>query len=209
MYVPPAFAEDRPEVLARIIDEHGFATLVTSGESGLMASHVPLLHDAARGVLIGHVARPNPQAADLVDGAEALAIFTGPHGYISPRWYAGEPAVPTWNYAAVHAYGRLRRIEDALDLARIVSALAAKYEAGAPQPWRYEDLPPRFAQGKLRGIVGFEMTITRLEGKLKLSQNREPADRAGVIEALSASSNPGDVALAALMREQEALSSAS
>jgi transcriptional regulator len=209
MYVPPAFAEDRPEVLARIIDEHGFATLVTTGASGLIASHVPLLHDPARGVLIGHVARPNPQAADLKSGAEALAIFTGPHGYISPRWYADQQAVPTWNYAAVHAYGRVRRIEDGAELAGIVSALAAKYEAGAPEPWRYEDLPPQLAHGKLRGIVGFELTITRLEGKLKLSQNREPADRAGVIEALSASPNPGDAALAALMREQEALSSTS
>jgi transcriptional regulator len=204
MYVPAAFAEDRPEVLASFIDANAFATLVTNGEGGLIASHIPLLFDRQRRMLTGHLARPNPQTAHLVDGAEALAIFTGPHAYVSPRWYATAPAVPTWNYTAVHAYGRVRRIEDRAGLAAIVSSLAEIYEAGAEKPWRFGDMPESFVQGMLKGIVGFELEITRLEGKYKLSQNRSLKDRAGVVEALEASGRPDEAAVAALMREREA-----
>jgi transcriptional regulator len=203
MYVPAAFAEDRSEILAEFIAANAFATFVTNGAGGLVASHIPLLHDAARGTLVGHLARPNPQGADLVDGAEALAIFTGPHAYVSPRWYAKAPAVPTWNYAAVHAYGRVRRVDDPEALARIVAELARVYEAGTEAPWRYEDMPEAFVRGMLKGIVGFELTITRLEGKYKLSQNRSIDDRAGVVEALERTGRPGDADLAALMRRRD------
>lgn len=203
MYVPASFAEDRPEILARFVAAHGFATLVTQGEGGLVASHIPLLHDAGRGLLTGHIAKPNPQAAHLQDGAEALAIFAGPHAYISPRWYENHPAVPTWNYAAVHVYGRVRRIEEPGDLARIVATLAATYEAGSSAPWRYADLPTAFAAGMLKGILGFKLAITRLEGKFKLSQNRAAADRAGVVAALRAAGRPEDEAVADLMAANE------
>jgi transcriptional regulator len=203
MYVPAAFAEDRPEILAEFIAANAFATLVTNGTGGLVASHIPLLHDAARGTLVGHLARANPQGADLVDGAEAFAIFAGPHAYVSPRWYMKGPAVPTWNYTAVHAYGRVRRVDEPEALARIVTDLTRIYEAGAEKPWRYEDMPETFVRGMLNGIVGFELTITRLEGKYKLSQNRSLEDRAGVVEGLERSGRPGDASLAALMRRRE------
>lgn len=203
MYVPAAFAEHRPEILAEFIAANAFATLVTNGAGGLVASHIPLLHDARRGTITGHLARANPQGADLMDGAEALAIFTGPHAYVSPRWYAKAPAVPTWNYTAVHAYGRVRRVDDPEELARLVTDLARVYEAGADRPWRYEDTPGDFARGMLKGIIGFELTVTRLEGKYKLSQNRSLEDRAGVVEALERSGRPGDAELAALMRRRE------
>lgn len=204
MYVPAAFVEDRPEVLADFIAANAFATLVTNGVGGLVASHVPLLHDAARGVLTGHLARANPQGADLVDGAEALAIFTGPHAYVSPRWYAKAPAVPTWNYTAVHVYGKVRRADEPEALMRIVTDLSRIYEAGAESPWRFEDTPETFARGMLKGIVGFELAIARVEGKYKLSQNRSVEDRAGVVEALEQSGRSGDAELAALMRRREA-----
>jgi transcriptional regulator len=202
MYVPAAFAEDREEILYEFIAANAFATLVTNGPGGLVASHVPLLHDTPRRTLTGHLARPNPQGVDLEDGAEALAIFTGPHAYVSPRWYTKAPAVPTWNYTAVHAYGRIRRIEDKSELARIVTALAETYEAGAGKPWRYEDMPQAFVEGMLKGIVGFELAITRLEGKWKLSQNRSLDDRAGVVEGLEGTGRRGDAELAAVMRQR-------
>jgi transcriptional regulator len=202
MYVPSAFAETRPEVLADFIAANAFATFVTNGPGGLVASHVPLLHDAARGILSGHLARANPQGADLVDGAEALAIFTGPHAYVSPRWYAKAPAVPTWNYTAVHAYGRVRRVDEPEALGRLVAALSNVYEADVERPWRPEDMPPAFIAGMLKAIVGFELTITRLEGKYKLSQNRAPEDRTGVVAGLEATERAGDAELAALMRRR-------
>lgn len=203
MYIPPAFREDRPEVLADFISANAFATLITAGAGGLVATHLPLLYDAPRGTLAGHLARGNPQCADLVDGAEALAIFTGPHAYVSPRWYAKAPAVPTWNYTAVHAYGRVRRIEDPEPLARMVAELSRVYEADAPAPWRYEEMPETFVNGLLKGIVGFELSVTRLEGKYKLSQNRSREDRASVIAWLEATGRAGDAELAALMRRRE------
>lgn len=204
VYLPKHFAEDRPEILAAFIAEHAFATLVTTGASGPVASHVPVLFDAARRVVIGHIARPNPQVEDLRAGAAALAIFHGPHAYVSPRWYETHPAVPTWNYAAVHATGRVRAIEDAAALGHIVERLSQVYEAAAEAPWRYADLPERSRDGMLKGIVGFELAVERLEGKFKLSQNRNARDRTNVVEALRASPAPGDRALAELMAVREA-----
>jgi transcriptional regulator len=203
VYVPPDFNEDRAEVLDAFIAENAFATLFTSGPAGPIASHVPLLHEPERRVLIGHLARPNPQVEDLRAGATALAVFHGPHAYVSPRWYEVHPAVPTWNYAAVHATGPLRALEDPAALADIVRRLSAKFEAGAAAPWRAEDLPEPYFRGMLKGIVGFELAIERLEGKFKLSQNRQPRDRVRVSEALAASPLPADRDVARLMRERE------
>lgn len=197
MYVPKAFAEDDPDRLAALIEAHDFATLFTDGPDGPFATHLPLLLDRARGprgTLIGHVARANPHWKSF-DGRRGLAVFAGPHAYVSPRWYASQPAVPTWNYIAVHATGRVRAVEDPAALRATMDALARRYEGEGP--WTIAGLPEKFTDGMMRGIVGLEFAIEALEGKAKLSQNRSAADRAGVIAAL------GDHELAAAMRERQ------
>ena len=191
MYVPAHFAEDRIPVLHGAIRERGFATLVSLTAEGLIASHIPLLLDpdtGPHGTLIGHLARPNPQARGAI--GEALAIFQGPEGYITPSYYATKretgKVVPTWNYTAIHAHGTLRFFEGRGRLLDIVTRLTLHHENARPLPWAVSDAPADFVQGMLNGIVGFELTITRLEGKRKMSQNRPGADRAGVIEGLRA-----------------------
>jgi transcriptional regulator len=203
VYIPSHFAEPRPDVLADFIRDHSFGILVSTGAAGAIASHIPFLYDAERGAngtLWGHLARGNPQLKDLAAGREALAIFEGPHAYISPRWYATHPAVPTWNYSIVHAYGVVEPIEEA-ELERLVTRLADRHEAGASEPWRLADQPEKYRQGMLRGISGFAIRVTRLEGKFKLSQNRDATDRARVIAALRAE---GSLELADLMAKREA-----
>jgi transcriptional regulator len=209
VYIPSHFAEPRREVLVDFIRDHNFGILVSAGAAGMIASHIPFLYDAERGehgTLWGHLARGNPQLGDLGRGHEALAIFEGPHGYISPRWYATHPAVPTWNYAIVHAYGRVEPIEDVAELERLVARLADHHEAGAASPWRLADQPEKYRQGMLRGISGFAIRVTRLEGKFKLSQNRDAIDRGRVIAALRAD---GNADLAELMARREAEKAAS
>ena len=204
VYIPSHFAEPRAEVLAEFMRDHNFGVLVSTGEAGLIASHIPFLYDAEpgpHGTLWGHLARDNPQLRDLGAGREALAIFEGPHGYISPRWYATHPAVPTWNYSIVHAYGIVEPIEDVAELERLVARLADYHEAGAATPWRLADQPEKYRQGMLRGISGFGIRLTRLEGKFKLSQNRDATDRARVIAALR---DEGSTDLAELMATREA-----
>ncbi len=204
VYIPSHFAESRQEVLADFIRDHNFGILVSTGASGMVASHIPFLYDAEdgeHGVLWGHLARGNPQLKDLAAGREVLAIFEGTHGYITPRWYATHPAVPTWNYSIVHAYGTVEPIEDAAALERLVARLADHHEAGAETPWRMADQPEKYRQGMLRGISGFAIRITRLEGKFKLSQNRDATDRARVIAGLRAE---GNADLADLMAKREA-----
>jgi transcriptional regulator len=204
VYIPSHFAESRQEMLADFIRDHNFGILVSTGEAGVIASHIPFLYDAedgAHGTLWGHLARGNPQLKDLGAGRETLAIFEGPHGYISPRWYATHPAVPTWNYSIVHAYGTVEPIEDVADLERLVARLAEHHEAGAATPWRLADQPEKYRQGMLRGISGFAIRVTRLEGKFKLSQNRDATDRARVIAALR---EEGNMDLADLMARREA-----
>jgi transcriptional regulator len=200
MYLPSAFRVDDSEFLAQVIEEHSFATLVTFDGAAPFATHLPLLFDRARGqfgTLAGHVARGNQQWKHFENG-EALAIFHGPHAYVSPSWYETELAVPTWNYVAVHAYGTPRFLDDAALDAQL-SAMIAKYEGAFPRPWPGE-VPDEF-RAKLRaGVVGFEIEITRLEGKAKLSQNRPAADQEGVIAALSASPHEADRSVAELMK---------
>lgn len=204
MYIPEANRETRPEVLHRIIRENSFATLVTHGSGELAATHLPFLLEPERGpygTLVGHMARANGQWQAFRPGEEVLAIFQGAHAYISPSWYAAELSVPTWNYVAVHVYGVPRLIETPGELRRLLTALVPVYEAGLPEPWSLERLPDEFVERLSRGIVGFEIPIARLEGKLKLSQNRSPADREGVVAALNAQGDAGSVAIAALMAE--------
>lgn len=182
MYVPDHFREDRTDVLHQAVREIAFATLVTPG---LDANHLPML--LSDGVLRGHVARANPvwKGGD----GEALAIFLGPHAYVSPNWYPSKAetgkAVPTWNYLTVHARGSIRWTQDADWLRAHVTALSDAHEAPREEPWKVGDAPASYIDALLRAIVGFELTVTGLEGKWKLSQNREAGDRAGVHEGLS------------------------
>jgi len=205
VYLPPAFTETRPEVLIAHIERYDFGLLVTHGAGGMVASHVPFLIERRdHGVILqGHLARPNPQLADLAAGAEALAIFTGPHAYISPGWYEAGPAVPTWNYADIHAYGAARTIEDPDWLSGFLRRLSDRHEAREAEPWRMQELPERYLAGMLKGIVGFEIAVARLEGKFKLSQNRPAADRPRIIAALEAQRDPDSAGVAHLMRERE------
>ncbi|MEY4965816.1 MAG: hypothetical protein RL274_1399 [Pseudomonadota bacterium] len=181
MYVPDHFREDRADVLRQAMQRIGFATLVTQG---LQANHLPMLLEG--GVLRGHVARANPVWKDG-DG-EALAIFLGPHAYVSPNWYPSKTqtgkAVPTWNYLTVHARGVIRWVQDAEWLRAHVTALSDAHEAPREEPWKVSDAPSSYVDGLLRAIVGFEFSITSLDGKWKLSQNRDAADRAGVRDGL-------------------------
>jgi len=192
MYVPAHFAEDRKDILHSAMRAAGLATLVTLTADGLIASHVPLLLDAEagpNGTLVGHLARANPQATAAPIG-EALVIYTGPDAYITPSWYATKRehgrVVPTWNYVAIHAYGTLEVFDDAERLHALVSRLTAHKETPRAEPWAVTDAPARFIEGQLKGIVGFALPIARLQGKWKMSQNRPPEDRAGVVAGLEA-----------------------
>lgn len=191
MYMPPAFAEDRIDLLHAAIRETGLATLVTMTADGLIATHLPLLLDpepAPYGTLLGHVARPNPQAAGAI--GDALAIFRGPDAYVTPSWYATKPesgkVVPTWNYVAVHASGPLRFFDDPDRLLDVVTRLTEREESPRDVPWAVSDAPADFIQGMLKGIVGFALPITKLQGKWKMSQNRPAKDQDGVVAGLRA-----------------------
>jgi transcriptional regulator len=194
MYIPPAFVEQRLDVLHEFIAAHPFATLVARGAGGLIASHLPVLLDRARGergTLQLHLAAPNPQCDDLAAGTEALAIFHCPHAYISPTWYA-KAAVPTWNYVVVHAYGSPRAMDDG-DLHRHLNQLVAAYE----KEWTTDAALGADGFAKLRGaIIGFEIPIARLEGKWKLGQNRTPQDRSGAIAGLRATGRDSEARFA-------------
>ena len=178
----------------------------THTSQGLLASHVPLLlapDEGAYGTLYGHLARANPHGKALAQGTESLVIFAGEQAYISPSFYPSKAdhgkAVPTWNYLAVHAYGTAEVFEDAERLLALVSRLSSQHEAGRPAPWAVSDAPDDYIDSMLKAIVGFRLPITRLQGKRKLSQNRDAADQAGVRQGLLANSNPQDHALAHLM----------
>lgn len=190
MYVPPAFREDRTEVLHAAIRAVRLPVLIGTGPDGLIASHVPMLLDAAAGplgTLIGHVARANPHTQTI---GEALAIFQGPDAYITPSWYPTKQetgkVVPTWNYVAVHAAGTVEWFTDPARLLDIVTRLTNRFEAARAKPWAVSDAPTDYVAAHMQGIVGFALTITKLEGKWKMSQNRAPADRAGVVAGLAA-----------------------
>jgi transcriptional regulator len=206
MYIPSSFAEPDPREAHALIAANPFGLLVL-GRAGHDAeiAHLPFLvaPEPGLGVLRVHVARQNPIAA-LGDGARVVAIFSGPHGYVSPRWYeAPQRSVPTWNFTAVHAHGVARKIDDRDEVLRALADLTAQHEAGAPQPWSPEETEPRFLAGLVRGIVLFSIPIDRFETKMKLSQNRPMEDRIRVIDALRARRGPGDEALADAMAERE------
>ena len=205
VYLPPTFTEARPPVLVAHIERHDFGLLVSRGATGLTASHIPFLveYHGEELHLLGHLARPNPQVEDLGHDEQVLAIFSGPHAYISPSWYAAGPAVPTWNYVDVHAYGTVRLVREADWLRSLLLRLSDRHEAGSSNPWRMRELPEPYLQGMLKGIVGLDIAVTRLEGKYKLSQNRPAVDRPRVIAELERREDADSRALAHLMRERE------
>jgi transcriptional regulator len=191
LYVPPHFKEDRIDVLHDAIRRAGLATLVTLNADGLVASHLPLLLDPAPapyGTLVGHLARANQQLRGIDTNVPALVIFEGPDGYITPSWYGAKretgKVVPTWNYAAIHAYGTLELFDDPARLLDVVTRLTDKHEAGRARPWAVGDAPDDFVQGMLRGIVGIALPVSRLEGKAKMSQNRPATDLPGIVQGL-------------------------
>ena len=211
MYVPESFQITDRESLNRLMRDYSFATLITQAEDRPFANHLPLNFDPTRGphgTLNGHMVRANPQWRHFAAGGEALAIFQGPHAYVSPSWYVGERNVPTWNYATIHAYGTPRLIEDDATLRRHLTELVTTHEAAQPQPWSIDVLPSNYVAGMLKGIVGFEMPITTLQGKFKLNQNRAAEDRRGVIAALENRDDDLSREVAALMQEREPESAA-
>jgi transcriptional regulator len=206
MYLPPAFAEDRIEVLHRTMLEIGAAAVVGQGPSGLIATHVPidlLPEPAPWGTVHCHFARPNPHAAAVASGGELLLIFQGPQGYVSPNWYPTKQqtgkVVPTWNYLAIHAYGTARTVEDTGWLKRHLAAMTDRHESRYALPWSIDDAPAEFIDGLTKAIVGIEITLSRIEGKWKASQNRPDTDRLGVIAGLSLQGDDNSLALAGLV----------
>jgi transcriptional regulator len=206
MYVPDAFRVVDREVVAGFIATYGFAVVVTHGREGPFATHVPLVleRDGDRDVLLGHVARANPHWRHFDGEGEALVIFQGPHAYVSPSWYATSPAVPTWNYAVVHAYGRPRVIDDASRVHAVLERLVTRYETSTrSEPWRLSTLPPEYAERMTNAIVGFEIQVERVEAKFKLGQNRSREDIQGLIEGLVDEGGVSGRALAEFMRSAE------
>ncbi len=208
MYIPRANEENRVSVMQALMVSHPLATFVTLGDSGLFASHIPMVleNDGSQfGVLKGHISRANRQWRDFVPTVDALAIFAGPQHYISPNWYPGTrehgKAVPTWNYVVVHAYGPLKVIQDDEWLLTNVEKLTNIHEAGSPVPWKVSDAPKDFIKSQLNGIVGLELPIQRLQGKWKVSQNRTESERKGVVEGLSKLNSPESLAMKALVEE--------
>jgi transcriptional regulator len=207
MYLPSHFAEPRVDVLHESIRQAGLATLVTTGPGGLDAVHLPLLLEPSPeplGRLVGHIARANPQWQAAPPESDALAIFLGPDAYVTPSWYATKretgQVVPTWNYLAIHAHGRLRYFHDGERLLALVTRLTDRHEQPRPAPWKVADAPADYLGSMLKLIVGVEVTLTRLEGKWKASQNRNEADRRGVAEGLE---GEGREAMARLVRRPE------
>lgn len=199
-YVPRHFRLDDPAALEAFVAANAFGTLVSAGAAGLSVSHLPFLPERGgdgRLRLLGHVARANAHWQELEGAGEILVVFSGPHAYVSPSWYANHPSVPTWNYAVVHAHGRARLLPPEA-LPGLLDRLSRAYEDARPSPWRMADLPADYTARMLPAIVGFEVAVERLEGKFKLSQNRRREDVDGVAAALE---REGQLELAALMRE--------
>jgi transcriptional regulator len=209
MYIPRAHKEDRIPVLHKLMEDQPFASLITVGSSGLYASHIPMVleRSGTMGRLRGHISRANTQWRDYSPSVEALAIFAGPQHYITPSWYPEKQetgkVVPTWNYVVVHAYGYLKVIEDGEWLMAHLESLTNIHEAGSPVPWKVGDAPADYVASLAKGIVGLEMSIERLEGKWKVSQNRSEQDRSGVARGLTELNTTESLAMKALVEERD------
>ena len=203
MYIPKPFEITDTAWCHALMRAQSFAAMITADDAGVpFATHLPILVDPARGplgTLRGHVARANPHWRYLSAGRPTLVIFAGAHAYVSPSWYATHPSVPTWNYVAVHATGTGALVEDPEPVKTLLADLVRTYESSGPTAWSLEGLPADYLAGMQRGIVAFEIPIERLEGKAKLSQNRDAVDQARTREALAAADDPLARAVAALM----------
>jgi transcriptional regulator len=205
MYQPDLFRVEDLSRMHALMRARPFATLVSAGSTGLYATHLPtvLKDNAPFGLVECHLARANPHWKDLAACGEALMIFKGPEGYITPNWYPSKAehgkVVPTWNYAVVHAYGRPEVMEDRNWLRRHVTELTAQQESGGLTPWRPSDSPETFIEAMLRAIVGFRFAIVRIEAKWKMSQNRERKDREGVARGLRNRAEGDDLEIADIL----------
>jgi len=203
VYIPSTFAESDPATLANFIEQHSFALLISDTGAEPFASHLPLLLDRAagpHGTLFGHMARANPYWQHA-EGRRVLAVFSGPHAYVSPTWYEAEGTVPTWNYVAVHAYGTFRRVDDESEALQILASTVNQYESSMPTPWPF-DPDAEVSRRLLQAIVPFRIELDRLEGKWKLNQNHPRERRAKVIRALEARGDENAVGVAAMIKEQ-------
>ena len=201
MYIPVAFAMSDQAVLAEFIRQHSFGLLISTEGGEPFATHLPLLFDPAtgpNGTLRGHLARSNPHARMLA-GRSVLAVFSGPHAYVSPTWYQAADTVPTWNYVAVHAYGVCEVIEDTDQILPVLADTVAIYEAGMPTPWQFRP-DEAHSWALAAGVVGVRVPVDRLEGKWKLNQNHPPDRQARVATELERSTDPSAREVAALMR---------
>ena len=204
MYRPRYYAIDDVQVLHRFMQDQSFALLVTAGDGAPFASHIPLLLDQGtgdQGRLLGHVAKANPQWQAFDGKTEALAVFWGPHAYVSPNWYESEKVVPTWNYVTVHAYGKPVVIDDPETIRQGQAQLVDTYESDATGNWSMDDMDGDYQKNMLKGIVAFEMQIGRLEGKFKLNQKSSAADREGAIKGLRQTGDAEAAEVARLMAE--------
>ena len=208
MYNPPHFKNDDVTAVHAAIRTRGFGSLVTVGAAGMEVSHVPMLVEPAPapyGTLIGHISKANPQWRTAKPEVPALAMFLGPDAYITPAWYTTKQesgkVVPTWNYVAIHASGPLRFFHESEPLLALVTRLTDTHEAGRAEPWKVTDAPEDYVAGMLKGIVGFALTIAKLEGKFKMSQNRPAIDRAGVVEGLTRDGGEPNTDIARLVRD--------
>jgi len=205
MYIPALFAETRVDVLHEFIRTHPLGTLIANGPEGPEAAHLPFFLDASAGKLRCHMARANPLCRLLQSPGRALVTFVGADHYITPSWYASKRedarVVPTWNYTAVHAAGPARLFDGADSLIKHLHELTDSQESGLPHPWSVSDAPPKYVEGLAKAIVGVEISIDRLEGKWKVSQNRSDADRQGVIAGLEALGSNSSHEMAKLIRD--------
>jgi transcriptional regulator len=204
VYIPNLFHETDTDNLVAFMRRHSFATVVSIQDGKPVATHLPLTvrHHQDTVTLRGHFAKANPQWRALAEG-ETLAIFTGPHAYISPKHYEARESVPTWNYLAVHAYGQASIVElddDTEELTSMLSELIATHEPSYQLQW--DALPEHYRDGMLRGVVGFEMVVTRLEGKVKLSQNKNESERKTITAALLDSEDPAAKATGEEMKKR-------
>ncbi|MGH7366971.1 MAG: FMN-binding negative transcriptional regulator [Candidatus Rokuibacteriota bacterium] len=203
MYIPRHFQITDPAWCHALMRAQSFAVMITADDAGApFATHLPILVDDTRGplgTLRGHVARANPHWCYLAAGRPTLVVFSGAHAYVSPSWYATHPSVPTWNYVAAHATGTGALVEEPARVKALLADLVCAYEASGPAAWSLEGLPEDYVTGMQRGIVAFEIPIERLEGKAKLSQNRDATDQARTREALASADDPLARAVAALM----------
>lgn len=208
MYTPDRYRADDREFIYQFIRENNFGLLLNGGDAGLEATHLPFMLDTSRGeqgVLIAHIARANLQWKYFQTEPEVLAVFMGPHAYISPSWYVEPEGVPTWNYVAVHAIGRVRLVDDIEVVKKSLVDMTAYHESFVRHekaPWQVDSLKTEYYTGRLKAIVGFEIEITKLTGKRKLSQNRSQEDRLSIIRGLNACGDANSMAIAQYMQEE-------